>query len=49
MLDQLFFWKGDANQITRNEKDYSHEGLGAIIKSLNGDHLTKVTSPPKWL
>jgi hypothetical protein len=24
-----------------NEKDYSHEGLGKIMKELNGDHLTK--------
>jgi hypothetical protein len=27
-----------------NEKDYSHEGLGKIMKTLNGDHLTKVNS-----
>jgi hypothetical protein len=33
----------------RNEKDYSHEGVGKILKTMNGDHLTKVTSPPKWL
>ncbi|CAD0112216.1 unnamed protein product [Aureobasidium uvarum] len=26
-----------------NEKDYSHEGLGKIMKTLNGDHLTKVS------
>lgn len=32
-----------------NEKDYSHEGLGAVMKTLNGDHLTKVTQPPKSL
>lgn len=25
-----------------NDKDYSHEGLGKIMKTLNGDHLTKV-------
>ena len=25
-----------------NEKDYSHEGLGKIMKTLNGDYLTKV-------
>lgn len=25
-----------------NEKDYSHSGLGKIMKTLNGDHLTKV-------
>lgn len=29
-----------------NEKDYSHEGLGKIMKELNGDHLTKITRPP---
>lgn len=29
-----------------NEKDYSHEGLGKIMKTLNGDHLTKITRPP---
>jgi hypothetical protein len=29
-----------------NEKDYSHEGLGKIMKELNGDHLTKITQPP---
>ncbi|KAF1346025.1 hypothetical protein BDV97DRAFT_33929 [Delphinella strobiligena] len=32
-----------------NEKDYSHEGLGKIMKTLNGDHLTKITQPPKSL
>ncbi|KAF2437118.1 hypothetical protein EJ08DRAFT_623626 [Tothia fuscella] len=32
-----------------NEKDYSHEGLGKIMKTLNGDHLTKITQPPKDL
>jgi len=26
-----------------NEKDYSHEGLGKVMKTLNGDHLTKVS------
>ncbi|KAF1364638.1 hypothetical protein EJ07DRAFT_98170 [Lizonia empirigonia] len=30
-----------------NEKDYSHEGLGKIMKELNGDHLTKITQPPE--
>jgi hypothetical protein len=25
-----------------NEKDYSHEGLGKVMKTLNGDYLTKV-------
>jgi hypothetical protein len=29
-----------------NEKDYSHEGLGKIMKTLNGDHLTKVSAYP---
>jgi len=29
-----------------NEKDYSHEGLGKVFKSLNGDYLTKITKPP---
>lgn len=32
-----------------NEKDYSHEGLGMVLKRLNGDHLTKITQPPKDL
>lgn len=32
-----------------NEKDYSHEGLGKVMKTLNGDHLTKITQPPKGL
>ncbi|KAI5241095.1 hypothetical protein E4T42_08105 [Aureobasidium subglaciale] len=32
-----------------NEKDYSHEGLGKVMKTLNGDHLTKITQPPKTL
>lgn len=32
-----------------NEKDYSHKGLGKIWKQLNGDHLTKITQPPKNL
>ena len=32
-----------------NEKDYSHEGLGKIMKTLNGDHLTKITRPPSDL
>lgn len=36
-----------------NEKDYSREGLGNVMKTLNGDHLTKITRPPgdlsqKW-
>ncbi|KAL8709198.1 MAG: hypothetical protein Q9220_006078 [cf. Caloplaca sp. 1 TL-2023] len=32
-----------------NQKDYSHEGLGKVMKTLNGDHLTKITRPPKDL
>ena len=32
-----------------NEKDYSHEGLGTVFKTLNGDHLTKITQPPEGL
>ncbi|KAF2451691.1 hypothetical protein P171DRAFT_347717 [Karstenula rhodostoma CBS 690.94] len=32
-----------------NEKDYSHQGLGKMIKTLNGDHLTKITQPPESL
>jgi hypothetical protein len=32
-----------------NEKDYSHEGLGKVFKTLNGDHLTKITQPPQSL
>ncbi|KAI9707803.1 MAG: hypothetical protein M1836_000765 [Candelina mexicana] len=32
-----------------NEKDYSHEGLGKVMKTLNGDHLTKITRPPEDL
>ena len=29
-----------------NHKDYSHEGFGKVMKTLNGDHLTKITRPP---
>lgn len=29
-----------------NEKDYSHAGLGKVLKTLNGDHLTKVCGFP---
>lgn len=29
-----------------NDKDYSHEGLGKIMKTLNWDYLTKITRPP---
>ena len=32
-----------------NQKDYSHEGLGKAFKTLNGNHLTKITQPPKSL
>ena len=32
-----------------NGKDYSHEGLGKVMRTLNGDYLTKVTQPPKEL
>ena len=32
-----------------NHKDYSHEGLGKIMKTLNGDQLTKITRPPDGL
>lgn len=32
-----------------NEKDYSHEGLGKLLKTLNGDQLTKITKPPETL
>ena len=32
-----------------NEKDYSHQGLGKMIKKLNGDQLTRVTKPPEGL
>ncbi|KAI6810412.1 hypothetical protein KC332_g12403 [Hortaea werneckii] len=32
-----------------NEKDYSHEGLGKVMKTLNGDFATIGTRPPKSL
>ncbi|GAB7363422.1 hypothetical protein MBLNU230_g3698t1 [Neophaeotheca triangularis] len=32
-----------------NEKDYSHEGLGKVMKTLNGDYATIATRPPKDL
>ena len=32
-----------------NQKDYSHQGLGKVMKTLNGDHLTKITQPPPEL
>ncbi|PYI09201.1 hypothetical protein BO78DRAFT_308985 [Aspergillus sclerotiicarbonarius CBS 121057] len=32
-----------------NEKDYDHDGLGALIKKVNGDKLTNITQPPEVL
>lgn len=32
-----------------NGKDYSHEGLGKVMKTLNGDYATIGTRPPKDL
>jgi hypothetical protein len=32
-----------------NQKDYSHEELGRIMKELNGDYSTKLTQPPEDL
>ena len=32
-----------------NQKDYSHEGLGKVMKTLNGDYLIKITRPPDGL
>ncbi|KAK5127921.1 hypothetical protein LTR85_005038 [Meristemomyces frigidus] len=32
-----------------NEKDYSHAGLGKVMKTLNGDYATIGTRPPKDL
>lgn len=32
-----------------NEKDYSHAGLGKVMKTLNGDYATIGTRPPKSL
>ncbi|KAI9848028.1 MAG: hypothetical protein M1837_001130 [Sclerophora amabilis] len=32
-----------------NQEDYSHEGLGKVFKTLNGDQLTKITRPPETL
>lgn len=32
-----------------NEKDYSHQGLGKVLKTLNGDYATIGTRPPKDL
>jgi len=29
-----------------NHNDYSHQGLGKVMKTLNGDHLPKITRPP---
>ena len=32
-----------------NERDYSHEGFGKLMKKLNGDQLTRITQPPESL
>lgn len=32
-----------------NEKDYSHAGLGKVMKTINGDYATIGTRPPKDL
>ena len=32
-----------------NEKDYSHGGIGKLLKTLNGDYLIKITKPPDSL
>ncbi|MDI1485832.1 MAG: hypothetical protein OHK93_004021 [Ramalina farinacea] len=32
-----------------NHNDYSHQGLGKVMKTLNGDQLTRVTKPPDWM
>lgn len=32
-----------------NEKDYSHGGIGKLLKTLNGDYLTNITKPPDSL
>jgi len=32
-----------------NEKDYSHGGLGKVLKTINGDTATVMTRPPKDL
>ena len=32
-----------------NGKDYSHDGLGKLIKKANGDYLTGITKPPESL
>jgi hypothetical protein len=32
-----------------NQKDYSPEGLGRIMKELNGDYLTKLIQLPEDL
>ena len=29
-----------------SDKDYSHEGLGKIMKTLNGNYVTNITKPP---
>lgn len=30
-----------------NEKDYSHQGIGFLLKRFNGDYLTGITQPPE--
>ena len=32
-----------------NSKDYSHGGIGKLLKTLNGDYLTGITKPPDSL
>lgn len=32
-----------------NQKDYSHGGVGKVLKTMNGDFLTGVTRPPDSL
>lgn len=32
-----------------NEKDYSHWGIGKVLKTMNGDYLTAITQPEKDL
>ncbi|KIW68271.1 hypothetical protein PV04_04228 [Phialophora macrospora] len=32
-----------------NDQDYSHSGIGKLIKNLNGDHTPKITQPPDSL
>ncbi|KAJ0418283.1 hypothetical protein BJY00DRAFT_315172 [Aspergillus carlsbadensis] len=30
-----------------SQRDYDHEGFGAMVKKLNGDKLTHITKPPE--